>query len=176
MSYPPASYKIRPIADHVSNSTVVIDEAHYNLHEGIMFVATDLATFSGTRDILITTGSKECHLIWEMVCDGPLTATVYRDVIATASANVIPAINSDHNSVNTAVTAYCYTPTGITTGSDIVGKYFNGGTAQGAQRVGMSDRGMAENILKKNTKYLVRLVTGSSLTVLCRFHWYEVDD
>jgi hypothetical protein len=161
------------IYDGATGGAITIDAVHHEVHEGEMFVSTDLATFNGTRQLLFTTGAKEVHIVPEFVCDGPLNVTIYRAPTATASATKVTPINANHVSTNVALTDVCHTPTAVTAGSDIVDRYFNGGNANGSNKVGAGSRANDERIWKPNTKYLVSMVTASSLTVLARFHFYE---
>jgi hypothetical protein len=160
------------LSDDVVHGLKVIDTPHHEVHDGEMYIAADLATFNGTRDILITTGTKQDHMAMEFICDGAVNVTVYRETTATASATAVDAINCNHNSINTALTSVCHTPTDVTAGTDIVDRYFNGGSTIGG-RAGGTDRGAVERILLPSTKYLVRIVTTANVSVLTRFHWYE---
>jgi hypothetical protein len=158
--------------DAESLCLATIEREHHEIHEGDHFVATDIASAIATRDYLVVTPAKTMHLLIDMGTDGKVQLTVYRNAIATTSATKVPAVNSNHNSAVTSAVDISVTPTGITTGSDVVWQDFAGS----GQKSGGMSRSQAEMNLKPNTKYLFRFVGTSTPTLLARWTWYEETD
>ena len=115
--------------------------------------------------------TKYAHFTYALEVELETNMFLYEDAIATAGSAVV-AYNRDRNNLTAATVVVTSTPTGITTGSTIIRQnhYGTGKTAGG------DDRTVNEFILKKNTKYLLRLTNlVANATNYCsvRLNWYE---
>lgn len=156
--------------DGVVHAMNVIDTIHHEVHEGEFWIAENLQTGKTAFDWLLTVpANKSVHLAWEIIASGAATVTIYRGAAATASANAVLGINSDHSVSESPLLAICHTPTAITTGSDVVGLAL---LASG-NRAGSEERGTIERILKPGSKYLFRFAASPACDVLIRWKWYE---
>lgn len=103
----------------------------------------------------------------------------YEAVTADENGTLLPAINNNRNSTNTALTKIRLDPTNVVTTEAAILRASIIGTAGGtSQRSGGTIERLSECILKKNTKYLIRIVnlgnSTNNLNYACS--WYEVQD
>lgn len=158
------------------DAITTIDFAHHEIHDGSSFTASfqqDIAN-GGNMDILIVTpnSTKYAHFTYAIEVELETNMFLYEAPTATAAANPIVAYNRNRNSLTEATVVVTHTPTGITTGSTIIRQNHLGS----GKTVGGDDRTVNEFILKKNTKYLLRLTNlVANATNYCsvRLNWYE---
>lgn len=175
MSQTRATQILELVKNGNGDAITTIDYAHHEIHEGSSFTASfqqDIAN-GGNMDILIVTpnSTKYAHFTYALEVELETNMFLYEGAIATAGAAVV-AYNRDRNNLTAATVVVTSTPTGITTGSTIIRQnhYGTGKTAGG------DDRTVNEFILKKNTKYLLRLTNlVANATNYCsvRLNWYE---
>lgn len=162
--------------DHATSVLATVDHEHQKIHEGAAFTASFKADVAGggVMDILIVTPNttKYAHFTYEIECELETDILFYEAPTATAAANPIVAYNRDRNSATAATVVITHTPTSITEGTTIIrsshvgsGKSYGGG-----------ERATHEFILKKNTKYLLRLtnaVSNATNQIAVKLDWYE---
>lgn len=162
--------------DKATNSIQTIDYEHHEVHAGSHFFYTDSVALNdtGTQDYMITTPNttKWAHLVFVASGSAITTVQIYEgsDKNGTTLQTVF---NSDRNSATVAtVTVHKGTSGGTTDGTLIWQRKSGAATQQ--SRTGMEATRGAEKILKQNTKYIIRITSGTNanLTNLA-LDWYE---
>lgn len=162
--------------DSVSRALIVVDFEHHELHDGDHFFYTDKVTLgsAATQVYLITTpnNGKWCHLIFAATGSAITQVDLYEGADRTGTTGQT-LFNSNRNSANAAtMTVHKGISAGTTDGTLLW--TMNSGSAQGSSRAGMASNRSNEIILKANTKYLLRITSGTAdnLTNL-QLEWYE---
>ena len=141
------------------------------MHEGLHYISCDAQTAKTNFDYLLTTpAEKDVHFVFELISDGKTFLTIYENVTATASENIILNCNNNRLSSNSSLVSICHTPTSITTG---VVKIFNG-ISGSSSKVGGNERSEIGFILKHSAKYLFRINAPVAVDFVLRFSWYEM--
>jgi hypothetical protein len=162
--------------DNTTHTLQIIDYEHHEIHAGSHFYYTDSVTLAsaGTQDYLITTPNttKWAHLIFLASGSAITQVQIYEgsDKNGTTPQTIF---NSNRNSETAAtVTIHKGTSGGSTDGTLIWQR--KSGAAAGASRSGMEASRSAEKILKQNTKYIIRITSGTNdnLTNI-QLDWYE---
>ncbi len=171
---------IQPIQlDRNTYALMTIDFSHHELHSGdhYFFQASHEIASAGTIVYLITTPNTDVysHFIYTIDGSAILQATMYEGADRTGTtAQTI--LNSNRNSANVSgIAIHLGVSAGTTDGTVI--KTYNGGAASAISRSSPTSRSDSELILKRNTKYLIRLTSGTDNN-LCnvKFEWYEHTD
>ena len=160
--------------DAASAALIVLAHDRQKIRDGEAFTASfkaDTALTTGKIDLLIVTPNTDvlAHLLYDIDVEGEADILLYEAVTATAGDAVV-AYNRNRNSANAATVVVTSTPTEITEGTTIIRQHHL--IAGGKIR---SDR---ELILKKNTKYLLRIAneTGAANFMAVNLDWLEHDD
>lgn len=153
-----------------------IDYEHHETHAGNHFFYTDSVTLgaAATQDYMITTPNttKWAHFTFRGTGSAITTVQLYEagDRTGTTGQTIL---NSDRNSATVSgLTIHKGTSGGTTDGTMIYTLSSGSSTAQSRQPMA-AERGN-EIILKQNTKYILRITSGtaSNLTNVY-FAWYE---
>ena len=157
----------------------VLDFPHLKIHEGVGFfaVASAALTASQVVDMLIVTPDNDewVNMTFDFQSALLTTFALYEASTFTyVTANDITAFNRNRNSDNTTGLLLCSAPGGSGEGTPleivVTGGVSSNGRANAAG--GLTSRG--EIILKRNTSYLVRVVSGAaSNTYALVADWYE---
>lgn len=162
--------------DNTTHTLQIIDYEHHEIHAGSHFFYTDSVTLasSGTQDYLITTPNttKWAHFIFLASGSAITQIQIYE---GTDKSGTTPqtVFNSNRNSATVStVTIHKGTSGGSTDGTLIWQRKSGAATQQ--SRSGMEATRNAEKILKQNTKYIIRITSGTAdnLTNL-QLDWYE---
>ena len=172
--------------DDTTGAILTVDTVHHEVHEGEMFHTEH--TFasvnnSASVDVLFVTGADvETHATWEVMAGGQVTVYLYEAPTLTEVESVpqvgtaVTAYNMKRSSANAPDSDYYYTPTVSATGSTVLinGRILPGGTSP-TTRVGGGIRNNTEWILKKNTRYLLRVTntSGGTIAINTVLEWYE---
>jgi len=170
------TYLEYPNLDSATNVLSTVDYAHHEIHAGSHFFYTDstvLAT-SGSQDYLITTPdtTKWAHMKFQMDGSAITQMQIYEG--SAKSGSVAGTIfNSNRNSANTPGLAVHKGTSGSLADGTLIYTYKCGAATQ-QSRSGAGSRSDEEIILKQNSKYLVRLTSGTdnNLTNI-NLEWYE---
>lgn len=162
--------------DKATNSIQTIDYEHHEIHAGSHFFYTDSVELdsAGVQDYLITTPdtTRWAHIIMLATGSAITQVQVYEgsDKNGTTLQTVF---NSDRNSLTAATVTIHKGTSGGTTDGTLVWQR-KSGSAAGASRTGMETTRGGEKILKRNTKYIVRITSGTNdnLTNI-QMDWYE---
>jgi hypothetical protein len=169
--YPPALPK-----ETFSQAVPVIEAAHHFVHSGEVFRYQDAATIGSgsSQDYLITTpnATPYGHLLLHI--DGTAITSFYLFEAADRSGTTPQTVlNANRNSATAAaITVHKGTSGGTTDGTQLI--YYASGSAQGSSKSPAALNFNSEWILKINTKYIVRIASGTSGN-LCNImlEWYE---
>jgi hypothetical protein len=163
--------------DPVTRTLQTVDYAHHEIHSGSHFFYADAAELgsAATQDYLITTPNttRWAHMLFFL--DGS-AITQWQLFEGADKDGTTPqtVVNSNRNSLTAATTLiHKGTAGGTTDGTQIL--IYKGGSATGTSRQsGTNTRNDGETILKQNTKYILRVTSGtaSNLTNV-RLEWYE---
>lgn len=165
-----------PRLDASTHAMMIIDYPHHEIHSGSHFFYTDKNTIAsaGTVEYLITTPdtTRWAHLVFNITGSAITTVDIYEGSDRTGTT-VQTVYNSNRNSLTTAtVTIHKGTSAGTTDGSLIWTR--KSGSASQISRTGMEATREAEKILKQNTKYLIRITSGTADNLNnVQLDWYE---
>lgn len=164
--------------DTATSTLQTIDYAHHEAHAGSHYYVSGYSTLGsgGTISFSVTTPdtTKWAHMLFNIAGSDVTTVTVYEGATGISGGTAIVPINNNRNSSNTSGLTVTVNPT-VTAGTVIIDSYLFGDTGGGnaASAGGIAFRG-DELILKQNTAYLWRIVSGAADNrVSYRGHWYE---
>ena len=168
--------ELRYSLDRTTRALNIIDYAHHEIHAGSHFLYTDAISLNaaGSQDYLITVPdtTKWPHMIFIL---GGSAITQFDLYEGTDKNGTTPQIvgNSNRNSANLAgVTIHKGTSGGSTDGTLI--HTYKGGSATNQSRGGTGTRNDEELILKQNTKYILRITSGTASNLInVNLSWYE---
>ena len=162
--------------DNTTHTLQIIDYEHHEIHAGSHFFYTDSVALASaaTQDYLITTPNttKWAHLIFSASGSAVTQVQIYEGSNKTGTTPQT-VFNSNRNSLTEAtVTVHKGTSGGSTDGTLIWQRKSGAATQQ--SRSGMESSRNAEKILKQNTKYIIRITSGTdgNLTNI-QLDWYE---
>ena len=165
--------------DKNTNTLIMIDYGHHAVHGGQSFNA-DFAIDAGGGDnvdiLLVTPDSdKYAHFEYEVEAEGEIDFGLYEAATPSNNGTLIQAENRNRNLGIPSTTLVYHTPT-IAAGHE--GTRMRHRHAGSKKLIGGSDRAVHEIILKRNTKYLIRVKneTGSDNYIAIRLDWYEHAD
>lgn len=162
--------------DKATNTLQVIDYAHHEIHAGSHFLYTDSAELASgaTQDYLITTPNtaKWAHMVFILEGSAITTFQLYEGSDKTGTT-LQGVGNSNRNSATVAgVTIHKGTSGGTTDGTLI--HQYKGGAASAQSRAPTDTRNDEEIILKQNTKYILRITSGTNANLTnVNLSWYE---
>ena len=162
--------------DLTTGAVETIDYAHHEIHAGSHFMYTDAVTLgeAGVQNYLITTPNttKWAHMIFVM--DGSAITTFELYEATNKGGTTLQTVgNSNRNSTTVATTTIHKGLTGGDSDGTLIHK-FAGGSATNQSKDSSSTRNDEELVLKQNTKYILRVTSGtaSNLTNV-KLAWYE---
>lgn len=160
--------------DRGSGALTVLDFSHHKIHKGDHYTASERVTLgaAATREYLITTAdsSKVPHFLYAVSSGLSVTIDLFEETTKTGGT-AVPSLNNNRRSGNTAETTVTHSPGGAGDGTQIL---YDSAGGTGGGRSGGEARGENEYLLKRNTKYLLRITSGDANNVISiRLHWYE---
>jgi hypothetical protein len=162
--------------DKATNTIQVIDYAHHEIHAGSHFMYTDHIELdsAATQDYLITTPdtTKWAHMLFDLMGSAITQFQLYEG--ADRNGTTLQTIgNSNRNSLTAATVTIHKGTSGGTTDGTLIHTH-KSGSATNQSRSGMQARNDEEMILKQNTKYILRVTSGTddNLTNV-RLDFYE---
>jgi hypothetical protein len=162
--------------DRYTNTVQTIDYAHHEIHAGSHFFVTDYQTIGNgsSVDWMLTTPNtaKWAHLTFEVQGTAVTTAVFYEGANRTGTTP-LTVFNNDRNSgALSGLLAHRGVSGGTTDGTPFW--QMSGGTASAQFRGGPDVRQDTEIILKQNTKYVLKVTSGTAGNVVSvRLRWYE---
>lgn len=165
--------------DKATNTLQIIDYAHHEIHSGSHFMYTDAVELDSaeTQDYLITTPNttKWAHMLFDM--DGSVITQWQLYESSDKNGTTLQTVgNNNRNSSTTATLIVHKGTSGGTTDGSVIHLYKGGAASQQSMAASMA-RNDSEIILKQNTKYILRVTSGTdnNLTNI-RLEWYEHTD
>ena len=163
-------------ADSSTDSIQSIDYAHHEVHSGSHFMYSDSVELdsAGVQDYLITTPNttKWVHVIVHVDGSAITQFQVY-EATDKSGTTLQTVYNNNRNSATLPTVTVHKATSGGTTDGVLLSQY-KGGSATNQSKAGTSTGNNEEMILKQNTKYIIRITSGTNdnLTNL-RLEWYE---
>ena len=162
--------------DAQTNSIQTIDYEHHEVHAGSHFFYTDSVVLGNAevQDYLITTPNttKWTHLTFSATGSVITQVQLYEgsDKSGTAPQTLY---NSDRNSATAATLAVAKGTSGGLTDGTLIWQ-MKSGLATGQSRAGMIANRSNVIILKQNTKYILRITSGTAGNLInLQMEWYE---
>lgn len=170
--------------DGDTNSLVVIDVPHHEIHEGESFTVSH--TVTGKNDgetgvVVVLTTTKDCHMLFNWAASGAAYAKIFEGPTITdnSGTNGVSIFNRDRNSTSTstvkdnatsrAFNKVCTDPTVSATGTVIFTEF-----AGAAKAFGGLGRNSNEFVLAQNTEYAFVVESDAAgLTLNMVLDWYE---
>lgn len=162
--------------DEMTGTLRTITEPHAEIHEGNHFLYTDSVELNAaaSQDYLITTPNttKWIHMVF--VLDGSAITQFRLYEGADRTGTTLQTVgNSNRNSPTTAGLTIHKGQSGGSTDGVLIHQY-KGGAATQQSRQGTGTRNDEELILKQNTKYLLRVTSGTNNDLTnVQLAWYE---
>jgi hypothetical protein len=157
-------------------SLINIDQGHYQVHAGYSFSVckTSLAVANAAnQDIRFKTGSKSCHMAFDISLTGKANVLIY-EASTISAGTALTVINNNRNIANTALATVTHTPTVTAVGTTILADKLIG-TASSGVVMGGAGSGRNELIFKPNTEYLIRVTntSGAAIDIGNCINFYE---
>jgi hypothetical protein len=157
----------------LTESSVVLDHAHHEAHDGSAFTISHSGTENSAANINVTlttpNSTNEMHLVASVFGSGQATFEIGEVVTASTGGAIVP-YNHNRNSANTSGAVAPLSDDNITDmGTIIYTTVIGAGQTQEGD-----DRGAHEWVLKRNTKYAFRLTSNAASNRLrLNLIWYE---
>lgn len=167
------------IIDSTTRTTATEEYEHYEIHDGDLYQTSDYASVDNgnTRMYLFTTNDSVnwSHLVWEV--EGTAVTTIEFFESTTRSGGTGMTIgNRNRNIADHHTTTVTHTPGAGADGTLLYSEKFGLAAGNQVRQVGES-REEVEWVLKRNTKYLLKITSGTDGNVIStRFRWYELAD
>jgi len=166
-----------PLMDRTSHELGIIHHQHRMVHSGVTFRYSDAVTLgSGTsQDYLITTPNSTMWSHFNFEVDGTAVTTLNIYEGSDKTGTTLQTLwNANRNSATTATTTVHKGTSGGTTDGTLMVNY-SSGTATNQSRSPASLESSEEWVLKQNTKYILRITSGTAGN-LCNVYlsWYEL--
>ena len=168
--------KLASLFDGVTNSIKIVEYEHHEIHAGSHYFYRDKNEIASgsTQDYIVYAphSSKHIHFVYTVDGSAITQFDLYEetDRLGTTLQNTF---NSDRNSSNTPGMKVYKGQSGGTTDGTLL-KTYKGGAAAQQSRQGSMIRATEEIVLKENTKYLIRITSGTNNNLTnVLFTWYE---
>lgn len=163
--------------DSADNALTTIDQEHHEVHEGNHYFAGSYTTLgtSGVLDIIIVTPNTAIRMHYTAIVNSTaeMIAAFHEGVTETGDGAAVSIFNSDRNSSNTSTITMSTDPTTVSDTGTLLRAHSGGST--GPFAVGSAARSTSENILKQNTKYLIRITSNAADNIIdWEVIWYEI--
>lgn len=159
--------------DQIVHALVTIGVGHREVHEGEMFVVSQVLT--ATTDFLLTVpAGKTAHFTFEAYTDANAAANVQMFPLVTASNNgtAFSQIFNKMTAGGSAPSMVVTTAPTVTSTLDATTRNFYGLLAVAGNKCGGLDREQYEYILTAG-KHLIRVTRGASGNLTLQMQWYE---
>lgn len=169
------------LTDDETGALVTIPTDHHEIHTGDTYLvsyktpdASPLAD-NGTIAIVLTTSTREIHMIYDHACGGDCEFELSEAPTVTAATGTpMTPQNKNRNFPNANFTTALRDPTITNIGTLIENTFAPGGT--GPQAGGSIGGSRNEWELKKSTKYMLRITNraGNPQPASIRVEWYHI--
>ena len=166
--------------DKATGSQTVIDYPHHETHGSSGFFYTDSATLASgvsTSYVIQTPDTtKWAHLTFAASGNAITTVDIYESVDLTGTGAKQTIYNSNRNSSAPSGLGIWDAIAPGTVGGTLIWKRSSGSATQ-QSRVGLSAEHNGEIILKQNTRYMIRITSGTNANLTnLQLEWYEHTD
>ena len=164
--------------DGITTAITTIDYAHHEVHAGSHFLYTDHVAIDadGSQDYLITTPNttKWAHMMFVLDGSAITQFQLYEGATKTGTTPQT-AGNSDRNSTTLpGITIHKGTSSEEGEADGTLIHIYKGGATSQQSRSGSSTSHEEELILKQNTKYILRVTSGTNANLTnVHLSWYE---
>lgn len=170
-------YPYTEAQDTSTKAVMIIDYPHHEIHSGSHFFYTDCLTIGNgtTQDYLLTTPNttKWSHLSFQF-SGSAITALDMYEASDKTGTTLQTIFNNNRNSANTSVNTLHKGTSGGTTDGTKIWCHKAGSSTGSASATGASSEQSSEIILKQNTKYLLRITSGTTDNLVnLLLNWYE---
>lgn len=162
------------VIDSITRHLATITHVHHTIHEGNHFFVRDFVDLGNgaTRDMLLITPNtaKLVHLIIAIEHELEGSVKIYEGTVTSADGIAITTINRNRNSSGTPGLVVTHTPT-VSSAGTLLEQDQKGS----AKKFGAEGRDAEELLLKRNTKYLLRMTNETANNNLFNWtlDWYE---
>lgn len=167
---------LKQIIDEKEFAIKVVDIAHSNIHEGESFCATDVVVLNEGQSqlyLIEAPAEGEIHFGYEAINNGIFTMELYEGADRTGAVEIIPCNRDFNSTIAPKLKIFKGTSDGSTDGT--LKLKWAGGAVQGNSRTAVGSGSGLERILKKGTKYIFKITSGSaSTTFSTRFDFYQL--
>lgn len=158
-----------------SDTSIAIDKAHREIHEGHSYCSSFNATLASgaATTFLVNTpaGNIVGHLIMSLRSSGESNIKVYEGATVSALGTVMQETQHNRNSSRAALIEITRAPTVTSLGTVLDGFEFHVGAGQTR---GGEARGISELVMKPSTLYIINGISeASSNDVTLSIDWYE---
>jgi len=164
--------------DNISSALVIVDHAHHKLHDGYRFGYCDAITLGvATQDYLLVVPNTTLwpHFTYSFDGTAITSCAIYEGTDRTGTT-LQTSFNKNRNSPIVAGMAVYKGTSGGTTDGTMICNYASGMATGNGSNFSVAGGGSfsGERILKQNTKYIIRLTSGTAGN-LCNMDmdWYE---
>lgn len=165
--------------DTTTLSTNIVDYDHHEIHSGSHFYYTDwnILASGATAEYILTTPNttKWAHLTFSMTGSAITEIMVFENTLRSG-ASTCAILNSNRNKSTASGCTLAKRSVGsLDSGSTIY--HMRSGSANVQSRSPMASNRNSEIVLKQNTKYMFRILSGTAdnLTNI-QLEWYEHTD
>lgn len=165
--------------DALTGLVGVIDMEHHEIHEGEHFFIQNYTEVAGSGVLNHTflTGAKDVHMTFEVSgADAGFILQTYEGATGDSNGSVLNALNNKRESLTASTITVRENPTNTAVVGATLLRASRQGTSGGvAQRTAGNVQRGNEVILKKNTKYLIRItnLSSSANNISYGYSWYE---
>lgn len=164
-----------------TNAVKNISNDNALIHQGKGFQHSNIHSVTAGANIdhlIITPSDVDVHMrAWQVrVSSGPVTVNAYEDAVVSNNGTAEPSGNLNRQSVIANKCLIYHTPT-ITSVGNLLESNFISASGSGAHlTVGDDATSPIEWLLKRNTKYIIRVNNGggSTASVYVKLFWYEI--
>jgi len=160
--------------DSSTHTIETIDYAHHEIHSGSHYYMEGFVDLDNEDELniqLITpAGPKQSHFLWSIASNGILETYLYEDPTSgMTGGSVVSVLNNDRNSTKQSgmvITNGVADPSSVGT--------LISSSSWGSRNISGSDRRENEIILKEDSIYLRKFISGANNNLVSfRADWYE---
>jgi hypothetical protein len=166
------------LLDHITNSRVVMEYEHHEIHAGDHFFYSDYDSdvdTAGPKYYRLTTPNttKLIHILFSLYSEGSGTWQLFENPTVNAAGTAATTFNSNRNSATAAGLVVAYDPTSTADGTQIKIWRTGIGTNTGS-RAGGEARSTYEIMLKQNEDYFLKFTPDAdNAKTKAELNWYE---
>lgn len=172
------TYLRMPLVDQNTNSRVVMEYEHHEIHAGDHFFYSDYDSDVDTASpkyyrLTTPNTTKWIHMLFGLYSEGVGTWQLFENPTVNAAGTAATKFNSNRNSSTAAGLVIAYDPTSTSDGTLLRSWRTGIGTNTGS-REGGHERSIYEKILKQNEDYFLKFTPDAdNAKTIVELNWYE---